>query len=159
MPSDAVGGAAPKSRRLLPIILGALLLISILGNIFLGSTLGSTRHDLHQLKAAEVQRAAAEAALPDLKDLADKAFDATKVEPEGNAKSLDITLIGYDAPSHQALESFLTTLGFSDAVYTRMMETRALDGTQRAEGRNVNATWTYHPDHGLQVVFEVEANS
>jgi len=37
-----------------------------------------------------------------------------------------------------------------------MMKMRALDGTQRAAGHNVNATWTYHPDNGLQIVFEVE---
>ena len=37
-----------------------------------------------------------------------------------------------------------------------MGQTRALDGTQRAEGKNVNVSWTYHPDDGLQIVFEVD---
>ncbi len=36
----------------------------------------------------------------------------------------------------------------------RMSDTRALDGTREAQGTNCNVTWTYHPDDGLQMVFE-----
>ena len=37
-----------------------------------------------------------------------------------------------------------------------MARTRALDGTQDDSGHNVNVMWTYHPDTGRQMVFEVE---
>ena len=40
-----------------------------------------------------------------------------------------------------------------------MSNTRAFDGTQEAEGKNSNVTWTCHPDDGLQMVFEaVQSN-
>jgi hypothetical protein len=55
------------------------------------------------------------------------------------------------------LKRMLTELGFSSAVIDRMDKTRALDGTQNADGKNCNVTWTYHPDDGLQMVFEADA--
>jgi hypothetical protein len=42
-------------------------------------------------------------------------------------------------------------LGFSSATSDRISNTRALDGTLSATGEHVNATWTYHPDDGLQM--------
>jgi hypothetical protein len=37
-----------------------------------------------------------------------------------------------------------------------MTRTRALDGTQDARRQSVNVTWIYHPDCGLQMVFEAD---
>lgn len=54
------------------------------------------------------------------------------------------------------LEMYLAKLGFSPAVYERMNRTRALDGTQSATADGFNVTWTYHPDNGLEAVFERE---
>ena len=48
----------------------------------------------------------------------------------------------------------LSDLGFTDGVVARMEGTRALDGTQSAEGRHARVTWTFHPDNGLRMVFE-----
>lgn len=45
--------------------------------------------------------------------------------------------------------------GLPDALYERMMHTRALDGTQEATYGNIRVTWTYHPDNGLNVIYEV----
>ncbi len=53
-----------------------------------------------------------------------------------------------------ALVTVLDELGFSRAVVSRMDSTRALDGTQTAEGDLATAYWTYHPDNGLNVIFE-----
>jgi hypothetical protein len=52
------------------------------------------------------------------------------------------------------LSEYLSALGFSDAVLDRMSNTRALDGTLTAQGDHCNVSWTYHPDDGLQMVFE-----
>lgn len=54
----------------------------------------------------------------------------------------------------------MRTAGESSGLWTaadaeRMGHTRALDGTQRSAGGGVS--WTYHPDHGLQIVAEVAA--
>lgn len=42
---------------------------------------------------------------------------------------------------------------WSNADAARMVETRALDGTQRTADGSVS--WTYHPDNGLQLVIDV----
>ncbi|MBT8162552.1 MULTISPECIES: hypothetical protein [Arthrobacter] len=39
-----------------------------------------------------------------------------------------------------------------DSVVSQMNATRALDGMQRASWNKMSASWTYHPDHGLQVI-------
>ena len=46
-------------------------------------------------------------------------------------------------------------LGFSDSVYTKMIRTRALDGMQTDSIDGIKVTWTYHPDHGLEVIYEL----
>lgn len=53
-----------------------------------------------------------------------------------------------------AFSELLRDLGFSDGVVARMEGTRALDGTQEAEGTHATVSWTYHPDNGLRMVFE-----
>jgi hypothetical protein len=37
-------------------------------------------------------------------------------------------------------------------VVTEIDNTRALDGMQRDHWRNFKASWTYHPDDGLNIV-------
>jgi len=53
-----------------------------------------------------------------------------------------------------ALNDILDGLGFESNVIRRMGETRALDGRQTAENDNFRVSWTFHPDDGLQVLFE-----
>ena len=53
-----------------------------------------------------------------------------------------------------ALNEILDELGFESNVIRRMGETRALDGRQTAENSNFAVSWTFHPDDGLQVLFE-----
>jgi hypothetical protein len=73
----------------------------------------------------------------------------------GDSDSISITIQTYGiTAAAMPLKRMLTELGFSSAVIDRMDRTRALDGTQDADGKNCNVTWTYHPDDGLQMVFE-----
>lgn len=53
-----------------------------------------------------------------------------------------------------AFSRLLGRLGMPAGTAARMDGTRALDGTQSAEGEHATATWTYHPDNGLRVVFQ-----
>lgn len=39
-----------------------------------------------------------------------------------------------------------------DYVIAQMDRTRALDGTQHGSWGNISASWSYHPDSGLDVV-------
>lgn len=60
----------------------------------------------------------------------------------------------YDADFLEALKTINTELGFSDALYEKMLQTRALDGRQTDENDKISVSWTYHPDNGLQVMYE-----
>ncbi|MGB4312256.1 MAG: zinc-ribbon domain-containing protein [Natronincolaceae bacterium] len=73
---------------------------------------------------------------------------------EGNDDSITLIIYELSAEAEESLEGMLDTLGFSSAVANRMYGTRAIDGTQEAEGKYANATWTYHPNSGLRIVFE-----
>lgn len=47
-------------------------------------------------------------------------------------------------------------LGFTDGLYQKMLSTSALQGRQTDENDLVTVQWTYHPDHGLEVIYEVK---
>ena len=110
-----------------------------------------------EYEAADLRRRDEDAARPDLLAIAERYFAATGVDVDGDAESVGITIRTATASTvGSALRSMLEELGFSSAVVSRMGNTRALDGTQRAEGDGVNVTWSYHPDDGLSLVFEAE---
>lgn len=105
-------------------------------------------------RAADSRRAATAADVPNLRQVADKHLAAV-ITVYGNADYLDLTITDSTAAAvFPRLIATLDELGFSPAVVDRMAATRALDGTLRADGHNCNVTWTYHPDDGLQMVFE-----
>ena len=45
-------------------------------------------------------------------------------------------------------------LGFTDALYSKMMDTTALMGRQSEENDKYRVSWSYHPDSGLEVMYE-----
>jgi hypothetical protein len=49
----------------------------------------------------------------------------------------------------------LQQLEVPDSVVTRMDTTRALDGRQSAHWKDLEASWTYHPDNGMNLLIEV----
>lgn len=48
----------------------------------------------------------------------------------------------------------LKALGAKDGTIEKMQETRALDGRQDDSWGKYEASWTYHPDNGLDVLVE-----
>jgi hypothetical protein len=73
-----------------------------------------------------------------------------------DAQSLSLNVYGaMTAAEDRSLRELLDHLGFNtSAVMNRIGNTRALDGTQSAEGRAAKAYWSYHPDAGLNLVIE-----
>lgn len=45
-------------------------------------------------------------------------------------------------------------LELPDSLETKMGQTRSIDGRQTEEYDNVTVSWTYHPDKGLEVLYE-----
>ena len=48
----------------------------------------------------------------------------------------------------------LLGMGVPDSVLTRMDHTRALDGMQEGVWEDWQASWTYHPNNGLDIIIE-----
>jgi hypothetical protein len=71
-------------------------------------------------------------------------------------KTLVIDMEGQDYGSGTAtftdIECVLDQLGAPRSIVAKMGSTRALDGMQTANWSDYEATWTYHPDHGLDVI-------
>lgn len=44
--------------------------------------------------------------------------------------------------------------GFPDSVYEKMMNTSAIMGQQQEENKKFRVSWTYHPNRGLEVMYE-----
>ena len=53
------------------------------------------------------------------------------------------------------LPTVLEELGYNSAVYVKMSETTWSMGKQTESTDTTTVTWTYHPDKGLEVLFEV----
>lgn len=47
-------------------------------------------------------------------------------------------------------------LGAPDSVGQKMQQTRALDGRQDYSGDGYNISWTFHPNYGLEVTYELD---
>ena len=156
-PAGDSGAGTTRKRPLLAVVL-VIMAIALVATTAMwrttASDLASSQRTVASLQAAADVREASDADVPNLKQVADKYFtDASMVY--GDANSVSITIQDGDiAEAFASLPPMLSDLGFSSAVIDRMDSTRALDGTLSADGKNCNVTWTYHPDHGLQMVFE-----
>ena len=71
---------------------------------------------------------------------------------DGHTLLLDGAGTDSDGISVNQLGMTLGALDISDAVITRMEHTRALDGMQTGEWGDYAASWTYHPENGLDVI-------
>lgn len=75
-----------------------------------------------------------------------------KVGGTANLGDGGLTLV-LGAPMLWTMQScILTALDVPDAVLAHMRATRALDGMQSDSWGTVKATWTYHPDDGLDLI-------
>ena len=144
---------SPAARSLTkPLIAVSAVLLLALGVVT--AMWISANNQLSALQQSISATAAEDSQVPDLRAVADKHFTKAGVV-SGDADSVSITITDYTAATAwPGLTSMLDELGFSPAVIDRIGNTRALDGTREAQGKNCNVTWTYHPDDGLQMVFE-----
>lgn len=71
--------------------------------------------------------------------------------------SLSISTGGEDSvgASLSDVACVLAALDVPDSVITRIDSTRALDGRQEASWDDLDASWGYHPDSGLDLVVEL----
>lgn len=60
----------------------------------------------------------------------------------------------FDRRMWETVLEFNKLLGFPESVGNRMNQTSWSQGTQTYENENFSASWTYHPDQGLEVTYE-----
>lgn len=71
----------------------------------------------------------------------------------------DLTWSDYESfvlPANEKIEEINTKLGFSSALYAKMNETTWSQGRQTDSNDKYTVSWTYHPDKGLEVMYEVK---
>lgn len=59
-------------------------------------------------------------------------------------------------PAYDAIERINKELGFSDALMEKMNSTTWSQGKQTDSNDKYTVTWTYHPEMGLEVMYEIK---
>jgi hypothetical protein len=70
----------------------------------------------------------------------------------------DLTWSDYEnliVPANDMIKQINEDLGFSAALYEKMNTTTWSQGKQTESNEEYTVTWTYHPDKGLEVMYEV----
>ena len=79
---------------------------------------------------------------------------------DGSYLSIDTNPLNLDdfssSTAWKMVKDANTELGLPASVTSKMSTTRALDGRQTETHNGVKVSWTYHPDQGLQVLYEAE---
>jgi hypothetical protein len=129
----------PPSRRhglLVGLIAAGVVLVALVvgGILFAGGVLGPD-------KFAQAQSSC------------DEASSGTAVRDDGD--TLIINGAGTDDTTGvepDALKCLINELGAPTAVQEHMFDTRALDGRQQGSWDGFTASWSYHPDNGLDLI-------
>ena len=61
----------------------------------------------------------------------------------------------YEDEAYSAIISINSYIGIPSSVLEKMSNTRALDGMQSQRCGYYTVTWSYHPDSGMEVFYEV----
>ena len=77
-----------------------------------------------------------------------------------DGSSLELDMEGEDFGSgdlsYTNVACVLSELDVPDSVVSKMDSTRSLDGRLTEDWNGIEATWTYHPDDGLDVILELQ---
>ncbi len=149
--------ATPRPMWILPAITGILGLA--IGAV-IGATVASGVVVAQQQAEAEAAAAAAEAAKSDLfADAARRCGATGVVEIEDDGRTMIVDGEGEDFGSGDVtfteIDCLIDAVGAPAAVKELMYQTRSLDGRQSGDWDDVTASWSYHPDDGLDIIFEI----
>jgi len=91
-------------------------------------------------------------------DAASDACDAGRIGDAGRSLVLDMQGDDWGSGDLTVDEVMcvLEHLDVPDVTLDRMGATRSLDGRQEDDWNGIEASWTYHPDNGLDVILELE---
>ena len=153
-------GQRPRKPRKLPIIfaaLGTLLILAtagILNVVFRQAFHSSSAAGASGLSAWDIeQQRMHEQIFEWVQSKCDEPHSGTKVADAGKTLVVD-TLGEEDATGADpsTVKCILSRLKTPTAVIARMDSTRALDGQQQDQWEGFTASWTSHPDHGMDLI-------
>jgi hypothetical protein len=137
-------GPAPVRRRLSLRLVSAIAAAVV--TFFLGLAVGLAMGGSDGDGASEPEIFA------DAKEACASGSSDIRVGDDGDTLSIDRADAG-ESPGAtlRQLDCLLVELDIPDAVVDRIQNTRALDGYQEATYDDFTASWTYHPDDGLNL--------
>lgn len=59
----------------------------------------------------------------------------------------------YSAEAWELVKKMNQELGFPESLDNKMAHTRSMDGKQSDKVNDIEVTWTYHPDNGLEIQY------
>lgn len=154
-----------KQPWFLPTVVGAgALVVGLIGGVGIGVAIGAATSNAAQGIAAASAAEEAEAAKDDFfATAAERCKITSLVEVADGGRTMIVDGEGEDAftgdVSFTALECIIEQVATPRATKQVMFETRSLDGRQadswEIDGVEVEASWSYHPDDGLDIIFEL----
>lgn len=94
-----------------------------------------------------------DARIESLRELGLRVFAGnSSVIKESDESSMSLNINGYNSGGYDQMERLLDELGCPMTVEAQIGITRALDGMQTATCGNHELMWTYHPDHGIDLI-------
>lgn len=84
-------------------------------------------------------------------DICEVASDGSYIKVDTNPSDIKDY---YNADYSQTVKDINKALGFSDSLWEKMGQTRALDGTLTDENDDFTVSWSYHPNKGMSVIYE-----
>ena len=87
------------------------------------------------------------------KSWCDIGYDGTWIKIDTNPYDRDDS---FDSDAYAAIQKIGRDLGFPSSLFQKMGETRALDGRQTETHGSYEVSWSYHPDHGLEVLYTLK---
>ncbi len=98
--------------------------------------------------------------MPDFASVYDEYCDSSWAElaSDGSYLSIDTNPDDEDDyvnfSAYYALSSVNEALGLPDSLFEKMNTTRSIDGRQTETYDNITVSWIYHPDNGLEAIYE-----
>ena len=93
-------------------------------------------------------------------DLFQKAYSScgspTGVSVSDEGKTISVDTMGeeeYSGASYGDLVCIINAVGTPTYIYDGIMSVRAMDGRQTQEFDDFTVSYSYHPDHGMDIVF------
>jgi hypothetical protein len=153
-PHGAPGPPPTKSRKI-AIIVGAATAGLVLAVGGVTALLMTARGDTGRQAAAAVGVPVVEARSPfqDVQASCDPTGEGTKIADNG--KTLLVDSRGeedYTGISYDSMTCIFNAITMPTAVQAHVGDTRALDGRQEDSWDGFTASWSYHPDQGMDMI-------